>query len=213
MPRGLGTGPRTTTATCGRSRLIRTTGSKMPGSAGCRRAEQAHLGCPADHQFRRARGRRRRGEHPVPAQLQRRGQRLGEQSVVVDHHEPHSHRATPQSPDGCHMAAHVLTDRAASPPAPVFMPPASYTLVRRCAPPTGEKPPDCRNSCHSRATLAIRATAPPLSGINRRRGRHGAARSRSRRRRTPTARYSLSSGGAGLARSSHRGHEQPARRE
>ncbi|OSY52439.1 hypothetical protein BG846_01907 [Streptomyces fradiae ATCC 10745 = DSM 40063] len=34
MPRGLGTGPRTTTATCGRSRLMRTTGSKAPGSAG-----------------------------------------------------------------------------------------------------------------------------------------------------------------------------------
>ncbi|CAM5592776.1 hypothetical protein SVIOM342S_02743 [Streptomyces violaceorubidus] len=34
MPRGLGTGPSTSTATCGRSRLIRTTGSKIPGSAG-----------------------------------------------------------------------------------------------------------------------------------------------------------------------------------
>lgn len=34
IPRGLGTGPRTTTAICGRSRLMRTTGSKTPGSAG-----------------------------------------------------------------------------------------------------------------------------------------------------------------------------------
>ncbi|CAM5268442.1 hypothetical protein SALBM135S_06514 [Streptomyces alboniger] len=34
IPRGLGTGPSTTTATCGRSRSMRTTGSNMPGSAG-----------------------------------------------------------------------------------------------------------------------------------------------------------------------------------
>ncbi len=34
MPRGLGTGPSTTTATCGRSFLIRATGSNTPGSAG-----------------------------------------------------------------------------------------------------------------------------------------------------------------------------------
>ncbi len=34
IPRGLGTGPRTTTATCGRSWPMRVIGSKTPGAAG-----------------------------------------------------------------------------------------------------------------------------------------------------------------------------------
>lgn len=62
---------------------------------GCRRAEQTDLRRPADDQFSRPGGGRGGGEHPVPAQFQCRGERLGEQSVVVDHHEPHTHRALP----------------------------------------------------------------------------------------------------------------------
>ncbi len=62
--------------------------------------QQAHLGRPAHHQLRGPGARRGRRQDTVPAQLQRRGERLREQTMIVDHHEPHAHRATPSTPAG-----------------------------------------------------------------------------------------------------------------
>ncbi len=54
-------------------------------------AQQADLRAAADQQVEGRAGRRADREHPVAAQLQGGGERLGEQPVVVDHHEPNAH--------------------------------------------------------------------------------------------------------------------------
>jgi len=66
-----------------------------PGHGGRRGPEQADLRGPSDDQVGRPGGGRGGGQHPVAAQFQRRGERLGEQSVVVDHHEPDAHLPIP----------------------------------------------------------------------------------------------------------------------
>ncbi|CAM5370044.1 hypothetical protein SBADM41S_05567 [Streptomyces badius] len=97
------------------------------GGGGRGRTEQADLRGPADDQFRGARGRRGGREHPVPAEFQCRGECLGEQTVIVDHHEPHAHRSSaPKSPVR---------------PAPRTPDPARYTLARRRAALTWQEDP------------------------------------------------------------------------
>ncbi|RPK63559.1 hypothetical protein EES43_11125 [Streptomyces sp. ADI96-02] len=106
----------------------RVEGSRRGGRG---RTEQADVRRSGDHQLRRTGRRGRRREHPVAAQFQCRGQCLGEQAVIVDHHEPHAHRTSPPVP---------CTPRIPAPRPPA---PASYTLVRRRAGLPPEKPPDC----------------------------------------------------------------------
>ena len=64
---------------------------RVPAARG--EPQQAHLGAPRADQGADGGGGRAHGEHPVAAQLQGGGQRLGQQPVVVDDHEPNAHGA------------------------------------------------------------------------------------------------------------------------